>query len=87
MNTPLTGLVAGLLLTLAGPLILASPFAQSLYGLAGPAAAAAGQVALCLLVAAVLCILRFGEGAPLSGGSVSTRAERSLPRTPRTRRG
>ena len=56
----------GLALALGGPLLLASPPAQSLYAAAGSGAAAAGQIALCGLVVVVLLILRFGEGAPLS---------------------
>lgn len=48
------------------PLLLASPFAQSAYAWAGPAAAAVGQATLCAVVVAVLLVLRYGEKASLS---------------------
>ena len=56
----------GLALALGGPLLLASPPAQSVYQRAGDGATALGQAALCGLVLLVLLVLRFGEGAPLS---------------------
>lgn len=68
----------GLALTLGGPLLLASPPAQALYASAGAGAAVAGQSALCVLVAVVLLILRFGERVPLSAIGLARPTIRSV---------
>jgi membrane protease YdiL (CAAX protease family) len=58
--------IAGLLAALGGPLVLASPPAQSLYELAGAQAIYVGQAVLWALVFVVIAILRFGERQPLA---------------------
>ncbi len=56
----------GLALAIGGPLLLASPVGQFALGRFGDGPPVAGEVALWLIVALVLFVLRYGERQPLA---------------------